>query len=639
MNSPIRTPGSSRALRVDFGSLLLIAYLRMPAFGSEPIIGATFGPISVNEATVGDIWSSTWAGNGAIYAVQDDSMFPDGSTANLAISRLDGDDPQHLTYTLINKMQEYGKAGAAFGIEKGTWKAAGIISADNALYVSVNRVLFSSIDRKRRRIETVDASIIKSTDGGMTWTRTSEENLKRPMFPSNRFSNPVFIQYGKNASVSAHGSDCYIYAVSSNGPWSHADYLILGRVLRGKIGHLNGADWEFYRGGGRDGMRDNQWTHDASRATPILSDPDNLGWTNVTYLPQLGRYLMGQWHWLTGRWHEGDCTWVLREAPTPWGPWTTVATRVWDMYHDYYFPVLAPKFISDDGLHIHVFTAGWGKYTSILYRLSVMPITLVTRRSLSFSKDHLEFGDTLGQTRPADQSIEVHLGDGRPVTGLSVESAPSWITTSIEPSASRTRVINHVSDADLSPGEYSGQVILVSPGAEPARAWYTVSVKIQQLHHGLTVGKTKPGVRYQYYASPRMDFGGVTQLAKFSKLRIAPEKTGVCALPDLRCLPNPAKFFVHFEGYFQAVYPGEYTFFLNSQDGSRLIVSEQMVVDNDGPHAPYERAGTLWLEEGLHPFAVDFFQAYGNGHLQLDVRVPGQSRRPLDAADLVHVGP
>jgi len=360
----------------ELGILLLMLSVQVPALSSEPITGVRFGPMSAIKGTVGDIWTPTWAADGAIYAVQDDSTFPDGSTANLAVSRLDGDDPRKLSYTPVNKMSEYGEGGQSFGIEGGTWKAAGIISIDNTLYLSLNRVLFSSMDKTAARIETIDASIIKSMDGGKTWTRTAEENLKRAMFPGSRFSNPVFIQYGKNVSAKAHGSDRYIYAVSSNGPWSHADYLILGRVLRSKMGDLNGSDWEFYQGGGRDGMHDSEWVHDAKRATPILRDPENLGWTNVTYIPEAKRYLMAQWHWEKGKWHNGDCTWVLREAPAPWGPWTTVATKVWAKDHDYYFPVFVPKFISKEGHRLYIFTAGGGAAN---YGLKVIPIDLLTR--------------------------------------------------------------------------------------------------------------------------------------------------------------------------------------------------------------------------------------------------------------------
>src|SRR5690242_12922432 len=89
--------------------LLLVLLFPMAAFCSEPITGATFGPVSVNKATMGDIWSSTWAADDSIYSIQDDSLFSDGTMASLAVSRLDGNDPQNLSYAVIDKMTEYTK--------------------------------------------------------------------------------------------------------------------------------------------------------------------------------------------------------------------------------------------------------------------------------------------------------------------------------------------------------------------------------------------------------------------------------------------------------------------------------------------------------------------------------------------------
>src|SRR5690606_1787054 len=39
-----------------------------------------------------------------------------------------------------------------------------------------------------------------------------------------------------------------------------------------------------------------------------------------------------------------------------------------------------------------------------------------------------------------------------------------------------------------------------------------------------------------------------------------------------------------FEGYIWITNPGEYTFYTNSDDGSKLWINDQQVVDNDGRH-------------------------------------------------------
>jgi hypothetical protein len=64
------------------------------------------------------------------------------------------------------------------------------------------------------------------------------------MFPGGQFATPYFIDYGRSRP-NVDGADRYVYAISNNGFWDNGDTLILGRVLRTKLGALNGVDWEF----------------------------------------------------------------------------------------------------------------------------------------------------------------------------------------------------------------------------------------------------------------------------------------------------------------------------------------------------------------------------------------------------------
>ena len=77
-------------------------------------------------------------------------------------------------------------------------------------------------------------------------------------------------------------ADHYVYALSNNGFWDNGDNLILGRVERSKIAKLNGADWEFYRGGG---MEDAAWSADRDRAKCVLDAPGKLGMTGAVFIP------------------------------------------------------------------------------------------------------------------------------------------------------------------------------------------------------------------------------------------------------------------------------------------------------------------------------------------------------------------
>lgn len=72
------------------------------------------------------------------------------------------------------------------------------------------------------------------------------------------------------------------------------------------------------------------------------------------------------------------------------------------------------------------------------------------------------------------------------------------------------------------------------------------------------------------------------------------------------------------KGYLSAPADDIYSFALLSDDGSTLVIDGEMVVDNDGPHAPKEMTGQKALKKGYHPFELRYFDSNG-GTLQLKV--------------------
>lgn len=53
---------------------------------------------------------------------------------------------------------------------------------------------------------------------------------------------------------------------------------------------------------------------------------------------------------------------------------------------------------------------------------------------------------------------------------------------------------------------------------------------------------------------------------------------------------------------------GSYDFNLVSDDGSRLFIDGQEVIDNDGLHPTRSRSGSIYLTEGTHDIHIDYFQ-------------------------------
>ena len=95
-------------------------------------------------------------------------------------------------------------------------------------------------------------------------------------------------------------------------------------------------------------------------------------------------------------------------------------------------------------------------------------------------------------------------------------------------------------------------------------------------------------------------------------------------------------FVLRYSGQFMGPASGEATFETMSDDGTLLYVNGQLVVDNDGAHAPITRSGTLTLQAGVqYRFVVLFAQLGGGKDFRLRWTPPGeQGMRLLSGAAL-----
>jgi hypothetical protein len=345
---------------------------------AESIQDVTVGvPVPVPD-NWGDTWMPAWTKSGDLVSPSNDSNGFKNATSgnNIVFNQILGDQPDKLTGKTLNVMAEYGRS--TNGPDGASWKSSGFLSLDGTLYWVVARHKYgeSSGDSKKRQ-PAANASIIKSTDGGKTWTRSAKENYDHPMFPGNRFAAAYFINYGQDGHEAvADGSDKYVYALSNNGFWDNGDDVVLGRVLKSRIGDQSGADWQYFTHG--DGALESAWTSEMKSAQPVLSNPDHLGMTGAVYLPRQKCYFMVGWYYPAGGGKLPNActttTWDFYTAPRPWGPWRNVGSHTWTP-QGFYCPQVCPKFTSEDGSKLWVFTAGnWNN--SDVYRLTGVPLNL-----------------------------------------------------------------------------------------------------------------------------------------------------------------------------------------------------------------------------------------------------------------------
>jgi len=138
----------------------------------------------------------------------------------------------------------------------------------------------------------------------------------------------------------------------------------------------------------------------------------------------------------------------------------------------------------------------------------------------------------------------------------------------------------------------------------------------------------KPGLRCEYYEvtlEKLPDFASLTPAAVSVTDRIS-------LAPALR----EEGFALRFIGQIHAPRDGVYAFTLRSNDGSRLLIHDKVVVDNDGLHKTESRVGFVALRAGWHPITVEYFESGGAEDLGLNWLGPDIQDQPVPAEALGH---
>lgn len=93
-------------------------------------------------------------------------------------------------------------------------------------------------------------------------------------------------------------------------------------------------------------------------------------------------------------------------------------------------------------------------------------------------------------------------------------------------------------------------------------------------------------------------------------------------------------FGVDYHGTFWAKEAGEYEFRLESDDGAKLFIDNQLVIDVDGTHQAERKEGSVTLQPGRHAIHVPYFQGpLGAVALVLEVKPPKGSYKIFDVRD------
>lgn len=319
-----------------------------PPYPPSPVIAAIDWDVAhlVRLAPGSDLWPVTWADDGHLYTSWGDGGGFGGTNregrVSLGFARIEGG-PESLRAVNI--------WGGKDGLRPATFpgKSNGIVGVDGVLYAHV-------IEQGRWW----RAKIGRSADHGQTWT-FNEGAFRSDAWDfteaDGAFSDLTFLNFGKDY----HGArDGFVYIYSQDKRRDAqgkildlTESIAMLRVPKDRI--MNRRAHEYFAGTDRAGSP--SWTNDVHQRKPVLASPNAVGWgVRVAYHPGLRRYLLTTFR----KW---DGSWVLFDAPEPWGPWTTVAT--YDQWIDatpkfgFTFP---QKWMSADGRTVWIVFSGTQAY-------------------------------------------------------------------------------------------------------------------------------------------------------------------------------------------------------------------------------------------------------------------------------------
>ena len=293
--------------------------VRAPYPASPVIHGAVFGGEIRRDAIDSDNWPMTWGDDDAQYTSFGDGFGFEpriGKKLGMGFARITGGPGDYRGVNLRSDGERVGDGAKSP-------KASGILMVDGVLYLWVRNV--------------GNSQLLWSHDRGKTW----QWGFKI----ESGFGSPAFLNFGRNYSGARDG---FVYTYSQDGPTAYEsdNSLALARVPKERI-RERGA-WEFFERFDESGRP--VWTTDITRRGAVFAYPANCQRVDAVYDAGIRRYLVA-----LGYDHAGG--WGLFDAPEPWGPWTTVLHRQWDVAgtHGYRLPA---KWISRDGLTMTLVFSG-----------------------------------------------------------------------------------------------------------------------------------------------------------------------------------------------------------------------------------------------------------------------------------------
>lgn len=147
-----------------------------------------------------------------------------------------------------------------------------------------------------------------------------------------------------------------------------------------------------------------------------------------------------------------------------------------------------------------------------------------------------------------------------------------------------------------------------------------VSGNVSPPSNQVTAVTVNAGLHYNYYHHNNLS--NVSQIETNGTLI----ENGNTPNFDITIRQQNDQFAFIWEGYVYIEIPGLYTFYTDSDDGSKLYINTTQIVNNDGTHGCRERSGSISLSEGFAAIRVLMFENGGGECLDVEWAGPGISK-------------
>ncbi|HLK29314.1 MAG TPA: alpha-L-fucosidase [Puia sp.] len=152
----------------------------------------------------------------------------------------------------------------------------------------------------------------------------------------------------------------------------------------------------------------------------------------------------------------------------------------------------------------------------------------------------------------------------------------------------------------------------------------SVPLKVFEWHKSVKVSGLEHGLKMSAYKIDNAS--SVEDMRKLS-----PVKTAVVDYVSINDTVRAENAGMIYEGYININADGVYHFYVSSDDGSKLFIDGEEVIDNDGSHGDNEKSTSIALKKGYHKIELDYYNGAGVGGLQFNYGMKENEKKKIES--------